>query len=56
MSCDQQHYIEAMAKTWLLEGREATSVEEASKAIRPFKLYNDNSLTFDSINTHTHTI
>jgi len=27
-----------MAKTWLLEGREATSVEEASKAIRPCKL------------------
>ena len=38
VSCDQQHYIEAMAKTWLLEGREATSVEEASKAIRPCKL------------------
>jgi hypothetical protein len=27
-----------MAKTWLLEGREAASVEEASKAIRPCKL------------------
>jgi hypothetical protein len=38
VSCDQQHYIEAMAKTWLLEGREAASVEEASKAIRPCKL------------------
>jgi hypothetical protein len=38
VSCDQQHYIEAMAKTWLLEGRDAASVEEASKAIRPCKL------------------
>ena len=38
VSCDQQHYIEAMAKTWLLEGRAAASVEEASKAIRPCKL------------------
>jgi hypothetical protein len=38
VSCDQQHYIEAMAKTWLLEGREAASVEEASKVIRPCKL------------------
>ena len=38
VSCDQQHYIEAMSKTWLLEGREAASVEETSKAIRPCKL------------------
>ncbi len=39
VSCDQQHYIEAMAKTWLQEGREAASVKEASKAIRPCKLH-----------------
>ncbi len=38
VSCAQQHYIEAMSKTWLLEGREAASVEEASKAIRLCKL------------------
>ena len=36
--CDQQHYIESMAKTWLLEGREVASVEEVSKVIRPCKL------------------
>ena len=33
VSCDQQHYIEAMAKTWLLEGRGSASVEGASKSI-----------------------
>jgi len=38
VSCDQKHYIETMVKTWLLEGREAASVEEASKVIRPYKL------------------
>ena len=38
VSGDQQHYIEAMAKTWLLEGSEATSVEESPKDIRPSKL------------------
>jgi hypothetical protein len=27
VSCDQQHYIEAMAETWLLEGREAANVK-----------------------------
>ena len=38
VSCDQQHYIEAMSKTCLLEGREGVSVEETSKVIRPYKL------------------
>jgi hypothetical protein len=38
VSCDQHHYIEAMTKTWFLEGSEAASVEEASKDIRPCKL------------------
>ena len=38
MSCDQQQYIEAMAKTWLLEGREGASVKEASKVTRLCKL------------------
>ena len=38
VSCDQHHYIEVMTKTWLLEGSEAASVEEASKDIRPCKL------------------
>jgi hypothetical protein len=33
-----KHYIEAMDKTWFLEGRESVSVEEASKVIRPCKL------------------
>ena len=37
VSCDQQHYIEAMAKTWLLEGREI-SLDEGSKGINPCKL------------------
>ena len=38
VSCDQQHYIEAMAKTWLSEGTEIFSIDEASKAINPCKL------------------
>jgi hypothetical protein len=37
VSCDQQHHIEAMAKTWLLEGREI-SLDEGSKGINPCKL------------------
>ncbi len=37
VSCDQQHYIEAMAKTWLLEGREI-SLDEGSKGINPCRL------------------
>jgi hypothetical protein len=35
--CDQQHDVEAMVKTWLLEGREI-SLDEGSKGINPWKL------------------
>ena len=38
VSCDQQHHIEAMTKTWLLEGHEAVSAGEVSKVIKPCKL------------------
>ena len=38
VSCAQQHYIETMTKTCLLEGCESASVEEASKVIRLYKL------------------
>ena len=34
VSCDQQHHIEGTAKTWLLEGCDAASVEEASSCLR----------------------
>ncbi len=37
VSWDQYHYIEAMVKTWLLEGREI-SLDEDSKGINPCKL------------------
>jgi hypothetical protein len=38
VSCDQQHYIEAMAKKWLLEGRDVSSSDDVMKRIQPFKL------------------
>ena len=37
VSCDQQHYIEAMVKTWLSEGTVICSIDEASKVINPCK-------------------
>ena len=37
VSCDHQHYIEAMAKTWLLEGRQIF-LDEDSKGINPCKV------------------
>ncbi len=38
VSCDQQHYIETMAKTWLSEGTEIFWIDETSKDINPCKL------------------
>jgi hypothetical protein len=38
VSCDQRHYIEAMAETWLLEGTEISSIDEASEVMNPCKL------------------
>ncbi len=48
-SCDQQHHIEAMTKTWLLEGHEAVWVGEVSKVIKPCKLPLMRNVALDSI-------
>jgi hypothetical protein len=33
VSCDQQHYIEAMAKKWLLEGSDVSSSNDVVKRV-----------------------
>ena len=38
VSCDQQHYIEAIAKKWLLDGRDVSSSEVVVKKISLCKL------------------
>jgi hypothetical protein len=49
VSCDQQHYIEAMAKKWLLEGRDVSSSEDFVKEIQPCKLTLMCNVDLDSI-------
>ena len=49
VSCDQQHYIEAMAKKWLLEGCDVSSSEDFVKKIQPCKLPLMCNVDLDSI-------
>jgi hypothetical protein len=49
VSCDQQHYIEAMAKKWLLEGRDVFSSDDAVKKIQTCKLPLMCNVDLDSI-------